>query len=155
MVSAAPFVAALILVDLDDQLLTLAHHVLDAGAGDFDVVALEESPADFLERQKPVPFVAVVDEGGFEAGLDAGDDSFVDVPFTLLFSGGFDVQVNELLTIYDGDPQFFGLGRIEQHAFHSCTPALKLTGTATFWSPAQGSPRGYYSDRSVIMAGLE
>jgi hypothetical protein len=58
------------------------------------------------------------------------------------------------LTIYDGDPKFFCLGRIKQHALHSCTPALRLTGTATFGGLAQ-APDGYYSDESVIMAGLE
>ena len=63
--------------------------------------------------------------------------TLVDISFTLLFSGGLDIQVNQLLTIYDGDPQFFCLGRVKQHALHSCTPALRLTGTATLWEPAR------------------
>ena len=37
-----------------------------------------------LNGRKPVPFVAVIDERGFQAGLDAGDYALVDVSFTLL-----------------------------------------------------------------------
>jgi 23S rRNA pseudouridine955/2504/2580 synthase len=40
------------------------------------------------------------------------------------FAGGFDVEVNQFLTIDDGDAQLFGLRRIEQHAFHVCSRAL-------------------------------
>ncbi len=88
-----------------------------------------------------MPFRSVVDEGGFEAGLDAGDDPFVDVSFTLLFSGGFDVQVNELLTVYYRDPQLFGLGRIEQHAFHSVVPPRSSSRAAANIGCLPGAPR--------------
>src|SRR6266850_1645516 len=53
------------------------------GAADVDV-RLEIAAGDFLEREEPVPLLAVVDESGFEAGLDAGDDAFVDVALALL-----------------------------------------------------------------------
>ena len=56
--------------------------VLDAGAADVDV-GLEVAAGDFLEGQEPVPLLAVIDEGGLEAGLDAGDDAFVDVALAL------------------------------------------------------------------------
>ena len=49
---------------------------------------------------------AVVDEGRLEAGLDAGDDAFVDVALALLFSCGFDVEVDQLLAVDDRDAQF-------------------------------------------------
>jgi hypothetical protein len=71
-----------VLLDLDDQLLAFAQRVLDARAPDVDV-GLEVAARDFLEGQEPVPLLAVVDEGGFEAGLDAGDDAFVDVALAL------------------------------------------------------------------------
>ena len=74
--------AALVLLDLDDELLALAQRVLDAGPADVDVRP-EIASRDFLERQEPVPLLAVVDEGGLEAGLDAGDDAFVDVALAL------------------------------------------------------------------------
>jgi hypothetical protein len=65
-----------------------------------------------------VPFLAVVDERRLEAGLDAGDDAFVDVALALFPGGRLDVQVDQLLSFYDGDAQFFLLGRVKQHAFH-------------------------------------
>ena len=56
---------------------------------------------------------AIVDERRFETGLDAGDDAFIDVSFALLFSCCLDVEIDQLLTVYDRDPQLFGLGRIK------------------------------------------
>ena len=50
---------------------------------------------------------AVVDEAGFEGGFDAGDDAFVDVGLALFASGGFDIDVDQFLTIDDGHAQFF------------------------------------------------
>ena len=41
---------------------------------------------DFLQRQEAVALGAVVDEAGFERGLDAGDTGLVDVGF-FLFAG--------------------------------------------------------------------
>ena len=46
--------------------------------------ANEKAARDLLERQEPVALLAVIDEGGFEAGLDAGDDAFVDIALALL-----------------------------------------------------------------------
>jgi hypothetical protein len=68
-----------------------------------------------------VAVFAVVDEARFERGLDAGDDTLVDVAFALFAPGGFDVDVDQFLTIDDGDAQFFLLRRVEQHAFHRNT----------------------------------
>src|SRR5581483_8664266 len=82
--------AALVLLDLDDDFLAFAQRVLDAGAADVDAF-LEVAARDFLERQEPVPLFAVVDERGLEAGLDAGDDAFVDVALALLPGCRFDV----------------------------------------------------------------
>ena len=66
---------------------------------------------------------AVVDERGFEPRLDAGDDALVDVALALFLAGGFDVEVDQLLTVDDGHPEFFRLGGVEQHAFHFvCLP---------------------------------
>src|SRR5688572_4648267 len=77
------FGAALVLLDLDDNLLALAQRILDTGAADVDAF-FEITAGDFLEREEPVPLLAVVDESGLEAGLDAGDDAFVDVALALL-----------------------------------------------------------------------
>ena len=111
-------VAALFLFDLDDQFLAFRDHVLDAGAGDLDVL-LEEGLGNFLERQEAVAFFAVVDETGFEARFDPGDDALVDIALAAFPSGRLDVNVDQLLAVDDRNPQFFCVGRVEQHAFHA------------------------------------
>ncbi|MNC93932.1 hypothetical protein D3C83_106700 [compost metagenome] len=60
-----------------------------------------------------MPFLTVVDERGFEAGLDAGDDAFVDVALALFPRCGLNVEVDELLPVDDRDTQFFLLRRVE------------------------------------------
>ena len=69
-----------------------------------------------------MPLAVVIDEGGFQARFDAGDDRFVNIAFFLFPGGRFNVEVNQFLTIDNGDTEFLGLCRIEQHAFHSCAP---------------------------------
>jgi len=60
----------------------------------------------------------VINEAGFEGRLDAGNDTLVDVAFTLFLGSGFNVEINEFLTIDNGDTKFFRLCRIKEHAFH-------------------------------------
>jgi len=110
-------VAALFLLDLDDEFLAFAQHVLDAGAADVHAF-LEVGAGDFLEGKETVAFLAIVDEAGFQAGFDAGDDALVDVAFALFAAGGFDVEVDELLPVDDGNAQFFLVRCVEQHALH-------------------------------------
>ena len=86
-------VAALVFVDLDDQLLALAHHILDARAARVDV-GLEEGAAYLFEWEEAVPFRSVVYEGGFKTWFDAGDQTLIDISFTLFLAGGFNIQVN-------------------------------------------------------------
>ncbi|SOE48391.1 hypothetical protein ODI_R1411 [Orrella dioscoreae] len=110
-------VAALFLFDLDDEFLAFAQGVLDARAAHIDAF-LEVAAGDFLEGQEAVAVFPVVDEAGFEAGFDTGDDAFVDVAFALFAAGGLDVEVDEFLPIDDGNAQFFLVRCIEQHALH-------------------------------------
>ena len=58
----------------------------------------------------------------------ARDDGFVDVAFTLFLGGRFNVEIDEFLTIDNGDTEFFRLCRIEEHAFH-CFRAPAHFGT--------------------------
>ncbi|CAB3685279.1 hypothetical protein LMG26685_04497 [Achromobacter mucicolens] len=95
-------VAAFFLFDLDDQFLAFAQGVLDTGGADIDAF-LEEAAGNFLEGQKAVAVLAVVDEASFEAGFDPGDDTFVDVAFALFAAGSLDVKVDEFLPIDDSD----------------------------------------------------
>jgi hypothetical protein len=85
-------VAALVLLDLDDELLAFLQGILDAGAAGIDALP-EVAARHFLEGQEPVPLLAVVDERGLEAGLDAGYDCLVNITFALLPCRGFDVEV--------------------------------------------------------------
>src|SRR5262249_52337810 len=110
-------VAALVLLDLDDQLVALGDRVLDAGTPDVDS-GLEVLASHLLEREEAVALGAVVDERGLEAGLYSGDDTLVDVALSLFLRGRFDVEVYELLAIDDRDTEFLGLCRIEQHTLH-------------------------------------
>src|SRR5258708_999203 len=73
---------------------------------------------DFLEGKKSVPLGAVVHERGFEAGLDPGDDTLVDVAFSLFFCGRFYVEVYEFLAFDNSDTEFLGLCRVKEHALH-------------------------------------
>src|SRR5262249_6932579 len=99
------------------KLLTFGDRVLDAGAPDVDA-RLEVLACDFLEGQEAVALGAVIDERSLQAGLDAGDDTLVDIAFSLFLRGRFDVEVYELLAIDDRDTEFLGLCRIEQHTLH-------------------------------------
>ena len=124
-------VAALFLVDLDDDFLAFLEDFLDIDAA-FGLLG-EVFARDFFQRQEAVPFGAEVDEGGFQAGFDAGDATFVDVGFLLLTSAGFDIQVVQFLAIYQCNAQLFGLSCVDQHSFHEvplCFQCFRNTSTA-------------------------
>ena len=73
-------VAALFLVDLDDNILTFFQDVSDIGFAGFDLLD-EVLAGNFLQRQEAVAISAEVYECRFEAGLDAGNLSFVNIGF--------------------------------------------------------------------------
>ncbi len=111
-------VAALVLVHLDDHFLVNAQVRGHLRAAVFAVVVDHELLGDFLERQETVALGAVVHERRLEGRLHAGDDTLVDVALPLFLAGGFDVEIDQLLTVDDCDPEFLRLGRVEKHAFH-------------------------------------
>ena len=55
----------------------------------------------------------IINKGGFEAGLDAGNDALINVALTLLFGGGFNIEIDELLSVDDGHAQLFSLRGIK------------------------------------------
>ena len=73
-------------------------------------------------------FGTVVDKSGFETGLNARDDGFVDVAFTLFLGGRFNVEIDQFLTVDNGNAEFLGLRRIEEHALHSSFSPARHTG---------------------------
>ncbi|MDR9000031.1 hypothetical protein FEP67_06196 [Burkholderia multivorans] len=145
-------VAALFLLDLNDQFLALAQRVLDARGAHVDAV-LEVLAGDFLERQEAVAVFAVVDEARFERRLDARDDTFVDIAFALFAPGCLDVDVDELLPIDDGDAQLLLLRRIEQHAFHERLQAALQA--APRGCQARGRTRRQAAPCCVVTSTLE
>ena len=87
------FVAALFLVDLNDNVLTFFQDFLDIGfAAAFGLID-EVFARDFLEREEAVALGAVVNERGFEAGLDARYFAFIDIGFLSFAGWSFNVQV--------------------------------------------------------------
>jgi hypothetical protein len=80
---------------------------------------------DFLEGQEAVAVFAVVDKAGFQRGLDAGHDRLVDIALALFAPFDFDFVVEEFLSVDDGQPAFFGLRGVDQHAFHGVTFILQ------------------------------
>ena len=118
-------VAALFLVDLDDDFAALGDRILDAGLADVDA-GLEERLGDLLERQEAMPLLAVVDEARLQTRFDAGDHALVDVALAGLAPRRLDVDVDQLLTIDDRHPQLFRVRGIEQHSLHiRPTPGAK------------------------------
>ncbi len=116
--------ATFFLFDLNDQLLAFLDDVADTHLPDGGavVVAGEIDARDFLERQEALAFGAVVDEGGFQAGFDAGDFALVDVPFLLLIGGGFDIEVEEFLAVDNRHAQLFRMSCVKQHSLHCSYP---------------------------------
>ncbi len=68
---------------------------------------------DFLEGQEAVALFAVIDKAGFQGGLDAGDDRFVDIALALFAPFDFDFVVEELLSVNNGQAAFFGLRGVD------------------------------------------
>ena len=60
-----------------------------------------------------MPFGTVVDERGFEAGLDARDFAFVDIGLFAFARGSFDIQVIEALAVDHRHAQLFFLSCID------------------------------------------
>jgi hypothetical protein len=73
---------------------------------------------DFLEGQEAVAFFAVVDEAGLQRRLHPRDHGLVDVALALFAPFDFGFEVEELLSIDDGQAPLFRLRGIDQHAFH-------------------------------------
>ena len=85
-------VAALFLVDLNNDFLTFFQHITDVDAT-WPWVLDEVLAGNFFQRQKTVAFSAKVDESRFQRRLDTSDLAFVDVGFFLFAGAGFNVQI--------------------------------------------------------------
>ena len=135
-------VAALVFFHLNDQFLAFLERILNTAAPGVNA-GLEKRPRHFLEGKESVPLGAVIDKRSLEAGLDAGDDTLVDVAFSLFLGGRFDVKVNQFLTIDYRDPEFLGLGRIEKHALHCIVSRAR----------GQDKPLAYVIQAAIALSG--
>src|SRR5690606_7198267 len=136
---------AFLLLHLDHDLLALAQQLLQPGLGRVHAGA-EIVAGDFLEREEAVALAAVLDEGGFQRGLEPGDAALVDVGLLLFLRRLLDVDVVQRLAVDDRDPQFFRLGRVDQHSLHclasfahSCT--RRRRGAFRLWRLQRVPPR--------------
>ena len=76
-------------------------------------VLIEVAAGNFLEGEEAVALFAVVDEARFKRRLDAGDDALIDVGLMLLVTCGLDINIDELLSVYDRNAGFFRLRRVK------------------------------------------
>ena len=111
------FVAAFVFFDLNDDFHAFFEHVLNTRPAAF--VIAEIRTRYFLKRQKAVAVGSVIHETRFQRRLDTGDDTLINITFALLFTQRFDVQIQKVLPIDNGNAQLFGLRCIEQHSFHN------------------------------------
>ena len=86
--------------------MAFAQRVLDTRCAYINTF-FKVAAGDFFEWQEAVAFFTVADEAGFEAGFDTGNDTLIDVAFTLFTAGDFNVKVDKLLPVDDGNPKFF------------------------------------------------
>ena len=77
-------------------------------------------------------FRAVIDEAGFERGLDARDSSFIDVGFFLFFGRYLDGKIEQLLTINQRDAQLLLLSCIDEHSLHLNWTLMTSVGPTRF-----------------------
>src|SRR5690606_740987 len=82
--------------------------------GDRDLIVVG---VNFVEGEEAVAVAAVLDEGGLQAGLYAGDLGEIDVPAKLATRAGFKIEFLNLAAVYDRDARFFRVRRVDQHGF--------------------------------------
>ena len=120
--------AALFLFDLDDEFLAFGEQLADVHRGRPAAAGGSNSLEISFSGRKPWRCGAVVDETGFERGLDAGDPAFVDVGFFLFAGGELDAEIVKFLTINQSDAQLFLLSCIDEHSFHVNWPLVTSVG---------------------------
>nr|WP_315780593.1 hypothetical protein [Bradyrhizobium sp. SZCCHNPS1003] len=101
--------------------------------GDRDLIIVR---MDFAEGQEAVAVAAILDEGGLQRGLNAGNLGQVDVAAELLALGRFEIKFLDAVAADDNDPGLFRVGSIDQHLVgHIGT----LGGDGRDWPRARGA----------------
>ena len=86
--------------------MAFAQGVLNARGAHVDPF-FKVTAGDLFKGQKAVTLFSIAHKASFEAGFNTGNDPFIDIAFALFTTGNFDVEVDELLPVNDGDPKFF------------------------------------------------
>ena len=110
--------AALFFFYLNNDFLTFAQRFFDGSIADVDTF-FKVGAGNFLKWQEAMTLFTVIYKASFERWLNASNNTFVNVAFALFATGSFDININEFLTINDGNSQLFLLSCIKQHAFHN------------------------------------
>ena len=84
--------------------------LLPVGDGDLIIVRV-----NFRKSQKAVPVAAVINEGGLQRGLYAGDLGEVDIAAKLPFIGGFEIKLFDTIAACDDNPGLLGMRGIDKH----------------------------------------
>src|SRR5579885_1452284 len=71
---------------------------------------------DLVEGEKPVPVAAVIDKGGLQRRLYAGDLREIDVSLDLPLGRRFEIELVEAVAAEHHDPSLLGVGGIDKHA---------------------------------------
>ena len=80
--------------------------------GDRDLVVVG---MDFAEGEEAVAIAAVVDEGGLERGLHAGDLGEIDVAAKLLAVSRLEVEFLDPISTHHDHPGLLRMGRVDEH----------------------------------------
>jgi hypothetical protein len=80
--------------------------------GDRDLVVVG---MDFAEGQETVAVAAILDEGGLQRGLYAGNFGEVDIAAQLLALGGLEIKLFDAVAADHNDPGLFRVGSVDQH----------------------------------------
>ncbi len=70
---------------------------------------------DLVEGEETVPVAAVLDKGGLQARLYAGDLGEIDVTAKLAAGPGFEIEFFNLAGFDDGDAGLLGMSRVDKH----------------------------------------
>ena len=124
------FVAALFFVNLNDDFLAFFQNLFDIDATGARIFA-EIFSGDLFEGEEAMAFGAKIHKRGFEARLDTGDLTLVDVRFLLLATTRLNVKVIQFLAVYKCNTQLFCLSGVYQHSFHAVR--ITLLGNVPAW----------------------
>ena len=60
----------------------------------------------------------IVYKAGLKAWLHTGHHGFVNIALARLTSGAFNINIDQLLTVDNRNPELFGMGCVKQHSLH-------------------------------------